>query len=184
MMASIAIVGDGPGGLSAGLFLAKNGHDAIVFGTDQTAMNYAHLYNYLGIPEIPGTEFQTIAREQVRSFGTRLVDEEVTSVSADDGRFEVTTESGTVAVDYLILTEGKSPDLAQSLDLATGESGAIAVDRDYRSSMDKVYVVGRSARPERSQAIISAGAGATAALDILAIEAGNNVQDWDTPPKE
>jgi hypothetical protein len=50
--------------------------------------------------------------------------------------------------------------------------------------MDRVYVVGRSARPERSQAIISAGAGAAAALDILAAEAGKNVTDWDSPPND
>ncbi|MDX1450561.1 MAG: thioredoxin reductase, partial [Acidimicrobiia bacterium] len=61
---------------------------------------------------------------------------------------------------------------------------AIVVDRDYRSSLDRVYVVGRSARPERSQAIISAGAGATAAVDILAVEAGKNIQDWDSPPED
>lgn len=60
----------------------------------------------------------------------------------------------------------------------------MVVDRDYRSSIEGVYVVGRAARPERSQAIISAGAGATAAMDILAREAGKNVQDWDTPPKD
>jgi thioredoxin reductase (NADPH) len=39
-------------------------------------------------------------------------------------------------------------------------------------------------RPKRSQAIISAGAGAVAALDILAREEGKDIQDWDTPPKE
>ena len=50
--------------------------------------------------------------------------------------------------------------------------------------MDRVYVVGRSARPKRSQAIISAGAGAAAALDVLSREAGEDVQDWDSPPKE
>jgi len=182
-MASIAIVGDGPGGLSAALFLAKNGHEVTVFGTDETAMNYAYLHNYLGIPEIAGTDFQDIAKEQVNSFGARLVEEEVTSVTAAD-RFEVSTASETLTTDYLVLTEGKKPDLALSLDLETDGSGAIVVDRDYRASRDRVYVVGRSARPERSQAIISAGAGATAALDILAAEAGSNVQDWDTPPKE
>ena len=182
-MASVAIVGDGPGGLSAALFLSKNGHDVTVFGTDETAMNWAYLYNYLGLPEIAGTEFQRIAKEQVTSFGTRLVEEEVTSVVASD-RFSLTSESGVVESDYLILTEGKNPELARSLGLAQDAGGAIEYDRDYRSSMDKVYVVGRSARPERSQAIISAGAGATAALDILAREAGKNVQDWDSPPKE
>ena len=66
-MASVAIVGDGPGGLSAALFLAKNGHEVTVFGTDKTAMNWAYLHNYLGISEIAGTEFQTIARGQAES---------------------------------------------------------------------------------------------------------------------
>jgi thioredoxin reductase len=154
-----------------------------VYGTDKTAMNYAYVYNYLGIPEIAGTSFQTIAKRQVTEFGATLREEEVISVAVDGG-FVVTTESGSIKADYLILTEGKNPVLARSLGLAESETGAIRVDRDYRSSLDRVYVVGRSARPERSQAIISAGAGATAALDILALEAGSNVQDWDTPPKE
>ncbi len=180
-MARIAIVGDGPGGLSAALFLAKNGHEVTVFGTDQTAMNYAELHNYLGIPEIAGTSFQRVAKRQVAGFGATIREEEVTSVGIDSG-FAVTTASGSITADYLILTEGKNPLLARSLGVAEDETGAIQVDRDYRSSLDRVYVVGRSARPERSQAIISAGAGATAALDILALEAGKNVQDWDTPP--
>ena len=182
-MASIAVIGDGPGGLSAALFLAKNGHDATVFGTDKTAMHYAYLHNYLGLPEMAGTKFQLIARAQVTGFGATIRDEEVTSVEAGNG-FSVTAGSASSDYDYLVLTEGKNPGLARSLGLETDESGAIVVDRDYRSSMDKVYVVGRSARPERSQAIISAGAGATAALDILAREAGKNIQDWDSPPKE
>lgn len=182
-MASAIVIGDGPGGLSAALFLAKNGISTTVYGTDKTAMNYAYLFNYLGLPEIAGTDFQKVARSQVESFGAEIHDEEVTSVSADSG-FTVTTDSGSAQADYLIMTEGKNPERARGLGLTTDDNGAIVVDRDYRSSLDKVYVVGRSARPERSQAIISAGAGATAALDILAIEAGKNIQDWDTPPNE
>ena len=179
-MASIGIIGDGPGGLSAALFLAKNGHAATVYGTDTTAMHFAYLHNYLGIREIDGSDFQQIAREQVTGFGGIIVEDEVTAISADDG-FIVATESGSVAFDYVIFSEGKNPALARSLGLAIDEAGAIVVNREYASSMDRIYAVGRSARPERSQAIISAGAGATAALDILAREAGKNVTDWDSP---
>lgn len=181
-MARVIVVGDGPGGLSAALFLAKNDHEVTVFGQDKTAMNYAYLHNYLGFPEIDGTEFQGIARQQVARQGAEMRDEEVTSVIIN-GIFVVETDSGSHESDYLILTEGKSPELARSLGVEEDDSGAIVVDRDMRSSIDKVYVVGRSVRPSRSQAIISAGAGAVAAVDILAREAGEDIQDWDTPPK-
>lgn len=182
-MARVNIVGDGPGGLSAALFLSKNGHEVTVFGQDETAMNFAYLYNYLGIPEIAGTEFQAIARRQVQGFGAKVVDEEVVSVSAGQP-FTVTTPSGDSESDYLILTEGKNPGLARSLGVEEDEGGAISVDVNYMSSIDRLYVVGRSVRPSRSQAIISAGAGAVAALDILAREEGKDIQDWDTPQKD
>jgi len=182
-MASVNIVGDGPGGLSAALFLAKNGHQVTVYGQDNTAMHYAYLHNYLGIPEIAGSDFQQIARDQVAGVGARLVDEEVAAVATGDG-FTVTTGSGDAKSDYLVLTEGKNPELARSLELDSDGAGAIVVDANYMSSIDRLYVVGRAVRPSRSQAIISAGAGAVAALDILAREEGKDVQDWDTPPKD
>jgi thioredoxin reductase len=181
-MASIVVVGDGPGGLSAALFLAKNGHRVTVFGQDNTAIHYALLKNFLGFDEIPGSEFQEKALSQVRRFGAVIRYERVASVSAEP--LSITTEGGErVAADYLILTEGKNPVLARSLGLDQDDAGAILVDRDNRSSVERVYVVGRSARPTRSQAIISAGDGAKAALDIIAREVGKDVQDWDSPPR-
>lgn len=185
-MAKVIVVGDGPGGLAAALFLAKNDQEVTVYGQDQTAMNFAMLYNYLGIPEISGTQFQEIARSQVVAQGGAIVDAEVTAVTAVDGRFEVTLGDGsTHTSDYLVMNEGKNPELTKSLGVQVDDDGAIVVDeRHGRSSHDKVYVVGRSVRPARSQAIITAGAGAAAALDILSREAGKDVQDWDTPPKD
>lgn len=183
-MANTIIIGDGPGGLSAALFLAKNGHAVVVYGQGQTAMNYAYLYNYLGIPEIAGSEFQIAGRQQIAAFGATVIDTAVSSVANSDGRFTVTLEDGaTATADYLVMNEGRNPELALSLGVATEDDGAIAVDRNGLSSVERVYVVGRSVRPSRSQAIITAGAGAAAALDILSREAGEDTQDWDSPPK-
>ncbi|MEM7091702.1 MAG: FAD-dependent oxidoreductase [Actinomycetota bacterium] len=178
-MATIAIIGDGPGGLSASLFLGRGGHDVQVYGRDETAMHYAHLRNYLGIAEVHGTDFQEDARAQVQAVGVTLNDATVTEVAAGDDGFTVSTATGSTTADYLILSEGQKSPLAASLGLATNDDG-VQVDRNGRSSMDRVYVVGRSARPRRSHAIISAGDGAAAAVDILSTIERKNVQDWDS----
>ena len=53
-----------------------------------------------------------------------------------------------------------------------------------RTAVANLYAVGRSTKMNRSQAIISAGEGASAALDILSTEAGKEFLDYDSPPKE
>lgn len=181
-MPDVIVVGDGPGGLSAALFLAKNKMDVVVFGDDKTAMNYAYLKNYLGLPEIGGTEFQTIAKAQVTALGARIIEDRVSKITNASGRFTLSVEHGEeMSAKYLILSEGKGPKLALQLGLAFDDTKGISVDRNAHSSVDRVYVVGRSARPGRSQAIISAGDGAAAAIDILSREKGHDVLDWDEP---
>jgi len=89
----------------------------------------------------------------------------------------------TLQAKYLVLSEGKSPRLSTMLGLEHTEAHGIATDRNGASGVPGVYVVGRLARPGRSQAIISAGDGAAAAIDILSREKGEDVTDWDSPPE-
>ena len=183
-MPEVIVIGDGPGGLSAALFLAKNQLDVVVFGQDKTAMHYALLKNYLGIPEIHGSELQRIARAQVAGFGATLRSERVETVAAAGTGWTVTLDGGEqLTARYLVLSEGKGPRLAKQLGLVFDEANGIPTDRNARSSLDGVYIVGRTARPSASQAIISAGDGAAAALDILSREKGERFIDWDEPPK-
>ena len=181
-MPDVIVVGDGPGGLSAALFLAKNKLDVVVFGDDTSSMHYALLRNYLGFPEILGSTFQATARAQVIAIGARVRAERVADVARAGGRFTVGLETGEQLVSrYLVLSEGKGPKLAKQLGLVFDDATGIAVDRNAHSTVDRCYVVGRSARPGRSQAIISAGDGAAAAIDILSREKGVDVLDWDEP---
>ena len=181
-MAKVIVIGDGPAGLSAALFLVKNGHPTVVYGPDGTAMHYAYLYNYLGIPEIPGTDFQQVARTQVTDRGGQLRDVEITEVARTETGFTVRNADGDEeSADYLVLTAGKPGQrLADQLGMNRGPEGVL-VDAEGRTSVDRAYAAGRLTRLHRSQAIISAGSGARVALDILAREAGEDVTDWDTP---
>jgi thioredoxin reductase len=178
------VIGDGPGGLSAALFLAKAGLKVTVYGQDKTAMHWALLKNYLGIAEVLGSDFQRTARAQVERHGATLVNARVESLAKDGAGFTATLEDDKkVSARFVILSEGKSPRLAQQLGLQFDEKTGLAVDIHGKTAIEGVYAVGRLVRPQRSQAIISAGDGAAAAIDILSIVKGEPVQDWDAPPE-
>ena len=107
--------------------------------------------------------------------------DEVTEVAPGD-RFTVSAADGSsMQADYLVLAQGRQATIAAALGVDTNEDGVV-VDDVGRTNIDRVYVAGRSVRPGRSQAIISAGDGAKAALDILERITGGTVQDWDSPP--
>ncbi len=179
----VAIIGDGPGGLSAALFLAKNGLSVTVFGQDKTAMHFAMLKNYLGIFELHGSEFQKIAKKQVTNVGGNITEARVASLKKSGADFEVELDGGEKqTARYVILSEGKSPRLALELGLHHDKTTGLETDVNGKTTLDKVYAVGRLARPGRSQAIISAGDGAAAAIDILSREKGEAFTDWDEPP--
>jgi thioredoxin reductase (NADPH) len=181
----VVVIGDGPGGLSAALFLAKGGLSVVVYGQDKTAMHWAQLKNYLGVPDLHGSEFQRVAKEQVQALGAKLVDARVESVARGGAGFEVTLEDGEkVSTRFVVLSEGKSPRLSDQLGLVRDAGGAVQVDINGKTSIEGAYAVGRLVRPERSQAIISAGDGAAAAIDILSLVKGGAVQDWDSPPEQ
>lgn len=174
-MADVLIIGDGPGGLSAALLLAKNDMDVAVFGTDETPMHKAKLYNYLGIEEITGSEFQARARAQVEGFGAALHEARVASLAHGEGGFTLTTEAGDEHHgEYVILAMAQKPLLN-----GIGLDAQPEVDLNGRSSVENAYVVGWPVRKQKIQAIIVAGDGAAAALDILSKEAGKDVHDFD-----
>lgn len=181
-MARTVIIGDGPAGLSAALLLAKNGHETRVYGEDGTLLHHAHLHNYLGVVDTDGSDFQATARRQAEAAGATLVDAEVVAVeAAEDRGFTVRTAEDEVHADHVVLAGGRGvAKLAAALGAAS-QDGAITTDGDAATSVPGLYAAGHLVRPRRSQAIISAGDGAKAALDILSREAGEDVHDWDSP---
>jgi thioredoxin reductase len=175
----VIIVGGGPAGLSAALFAEKNGLDALVFDTDETWLHKAHLFNYPGIGSIDGSAFMETTRTQVDSFGVERVDAEVTDVSTDGDGFEVEADDSHTA-DRVVLATGANRDLAESLG-CDFDGDTVDVDVTMETSVEGAYATGAMVRAEEWQAVISAGDGAAAALNILSKEKGEHYHDFDVP---
>ena len=181
-MATIAIVGGGPAGLSAGLFAGKNGLDTVLFDTDETWMHKAHLFNYLGVGSVGGSEFIATARQQVDDFGVdRRQGETVTAVESTGGGFALTTDDGAYDADYVVLATGANRDLAESLGCEFDEADTVDVGVSMETSVEGAYATGGMVRAEEWQAVLAAGDGAAAALNILSNEKGEHYHDFDVP---
>ena len=179
--ATVGIVGGGPAGLSAALFAQKNGLQARVFDTDGTWMHKAHLFNYLGVGSQDGTAFIETARQQVDSFGVeRHQGEEVTDVTTTDDGFSLETAEGSYDANYVVLATGANRDLAESLGCGF-DGDVVDVGVNMETSVDDAYATGAMVRAEEWQAVISAGDGAAAALNILSKEKGEHFHDFDVP---
>ncbi|WP_224270950.1 NAD(P)/FAD-dependent oxidoreductase [Haloprofundus salinisoli] len=184
-MSDVVIVGGGPAGLSTALFTAKDGLETAVFDTDETWMHKAKLYNYLAIEEIGGTEFIDRSRDQVKRFDADLrIGEEVTDVEQDEDGFTIRTDDGEYDATYVVFATGTATELPEQLGCEITEEGLVDVDLNMRTSIENAFAVGSMIRDQKWEAIISAGDGGAAALQILSNEAGEPVHDFDTPDEE
>jgi len=179
----VIVVGGGPAGLSAALFTAKNDLDTVAFDTDESWLHKAHLFNYPGIRSMDGSNFLSRTREQASAdHGADLREGvEVESVEATGDGFTVHADGEEHAASYVVLATGANRDLASDLGCAFTDEDVVEVDVTMETSVDDAYATGAMVRAEEWQAVISAGDGAAAALNILSKEKGEHYHDFDTP---
>ena len=181
-MIDVIVVGGGPAGLSAALFCNKNGLETTVFDADETWMHKAHLYNYLGIRSMDGSVYMERARQHaVSDHGATIREEPIESVSSGEGGFVVSSPTDDYRCEYLVLATGADRSLAEELGCAFTDEEVVDVDVTMETSVPGAYATGAMVRVEEWQAIISAGDGAAAALNILSTEAGEPFHDFDVP---
>lgn len=182
-MVEVLIVGGGPAGLSAGLFTAKNGLETVVFDTDKTWMHKAHLFNYPGIGSVDGSNYLATLRDQVDDFGVgRKQETAVTDIESTDDEFIVTTDDDDEhTASYVVLATGANRGLAETIGCTFTDEDVVEVDVTMETSVEDVYATGAMVRAEEWQAVISAGDGAAAALNILTKEKGEHFHDFDVP---
>lgn len=148
----VAIVGAGPAGLAAAVYLARFLRSVVVFDAgDARAKLIPRTRNCPGFPEgIAGKDLLTRLNEQSKAYGTDIVDACVDSVERINGSFILTTTAGVVHASRVILATGvvdKAPAIA-GLDraIAAGTVRLCPVCDAYEALGQRIAVVG----PERS----------------------------------
>lgn len=109
----VAVIGAGPAGLTAGLYAARAGLEAVIFERISPGGQLAqteHMENYPGFPEgSNGFELAYSMKQQADRFGARHVGEEVTSVDFTENPKVLTTAFGEYRAKSVIIATGARP---------------------------------------------------------------------------
>ncbi len=109
----VIIIGSGPAGLAAALYVARANLEPLVLTGMQLGgqVSTTHLVeNYPGFPDgIGGPELVEAFQKQAEHFGTQIEFDEVTEIDFSQRPFKVTTYGDEKYADTLILTTGATP---------------------------------------------------------------------------
>lgn len=106
----IAIIGQGPAGLSAAIYTARAGMKTMVLGCAPKVAGDYDIDNYFGFPEsITGKELIELGCRHAKKFGAVLSCEKVLGIHQDsEGGFEIKTDKSEVSCKSVILATGVS----------------------------------------------------------------------------
>ncbi|MCX8173625.1 MAG: FAD-dependent oxidoreductase [Thermoplasmata archaeon] len=110
MTFDVGIIGFGPAGMSAAIYAKRFGLSTIVFEHGISGGNAALsplIENYLGFPEISGSDLVAAMENHAKKYVDKFVDEKVADVSGGTGRgFELETRREREKVRALIIATG------------------------------------------------------------------------------
>lgn len=144
----VIVVGGGPAGLTAALYLARARYRVLViekeqFGGQITITN--DVVNYPGIESGSGEEITAVMRKQAQSFGAEFLLAEVETISADNDIKEISTSRGIYTAFGLVLATGAHPRAigfeGEEEFKGRGVAYCATCDGEFFTDMD-VFVVG------------------------------------------
>jgi thioredoxin reductase (NADPH) len=147
MMYDVAIVGGGPAGLSAAIYLGRAKRKVVVIDSNQPMCRWEpHVDNYLGFPEgISGEELITRGRQQAERYGIEFVEDTVETASGESGEFMLKGKDNTYTARRLLLATGifHIPPAIPELESCLGHSMFFCKDCDgFRVQGKRIGIFG------------------------------------------
>ena len=108
----VAIIGAGPGGMTAAVYAGRAGLKTVVFerATVGGQMAYTNeLENFPGFEKTTGFDLAMLLDKQMRAFNATYVNEDIKEIKKSGDNFEITTSNGTYTALTVILALGASP---------------------------------------------------------------------------
>lgn len=172
-MFDVAVVGGGPAGGSAAIFLAKAGIRTLVLDNDKGMTRRAWMENHYGTEGISGPDMVDGGKRQAQKLGAEWVAAQVTGVTRAEEGFTLATEDGqTYQAKQVVLATGSALGLAEAMNLAFTEgrepryAKVLKVDIDGRTSEPGIWAAGIIAGAS-AHTIITAGHGAQVAVGLI-----------------
>lgn len=147
-----AIIGGGPAGLSAGIWLARYERSVVLVDSgDPRSWETRGINGFLGMPKIKPPDLRASGREECRRYGVQLIDQEVCTVKRNgDGAFGLELADGrALFARRLLLAIGVKDVWPEIPGLAAcyGESVHVCPDCDgYEAKGKKTVVIGTGRR--------------------------------------
>ena len=109
----VIIIGAGPAGYTAGIYCSRARHDTLLISgilPGGQLMNTTDVENYPGFDQgIMGPDLMLTMRKQTERMGTKIIDDEVTSVDFKNNTLKVSTASSTFEANSVIVCTGANP---------------------------------------------------------------------------
>ena len=106
-MYDVIIIGSGPAGISAGIYLKRAKKNILIISNGKSALEKAEkIENYYGIESISGKDLYEIGIKQAKNLKIPIENDEVINISYNNEKFIVTTVNRSYESKFVILATG------------------------------------------------------------------------------
>lgn len=146
-MHNVVIVGGGPAGLSAAIYLGRAKRKVLVVDSNETMCRWEpHIDNYLGFPEsISGEELLKRGRQQAQRYEIEFVEDRIEEASGKIGKFKVEGKENKYEGARVLLATGifHVPPAIPALECCLGHSMFFCKDCDgFRVQGKRIAIFG------------------------------------------